>query len=147
MTEEQEIRESGRDTRFESGNTAAVRHGAYSKDRISRSVTIQRRRFLRRAGLRMADLDPIGRALLRTWLRAAAPLDEMDRFAAEHGYLDEAGEPRPFMRQHVAYINAERRSLVELDAHLRQRHDVSPLAVLEGEGRRIRLAAEEAEGG
>ena len=45
----------------------------------------------------------------------------MDTFAAEHGWLDEQGEPRGFAKLYVSMLNAERLAIGKLEAHLRAR--------------------------
>ena len=58
-------------------------------------ATIQKRRFLRQNGLRKADVDGIGLALLDTWARAQAKIEILDAYFSEHGLLEEDGKPQP----------------------------------------------------
>jgi hypothetical protein len=80
---------------FEKENAAALRHGSHSPAQIGPVARAQRRRFLRQAGLRAADLDGLGLALLDNWARAQAKVELLDRYFAAAGFLDAAGEPRP----------------------------------------------------
>lgn len=106
---------------YQPGNTAAVRHGAYSERQIAPRATNQKRRFLRQNGLRLADLNPLGRAMLTNWSRAAVALALMDEFAAADGWLDEEGNPRGFAKLYVSMLNSERLALRALEGHLRDR--------------------------
>jgi hypothetical protein len=105
----------------QAGNTLALRHGATSDRQIGREAANQKRRILRQIGLRARDLDSLGRALLANWARAAAALALMDAYAAEHGWLDNEGNPRGFARLYVSMLNAERLALTKLEGHLRSR--------------------------
>jgi len=53
----------------------------------------------------------------------------MDTFAAEHGWLDEQGEPRGFAKLYVSMLNAERLAIGKLEGHLRAR-STDPQAAL-----------------
>jgi hypothetical protein len=110
------------------GNENAVTHGATSNVQIVRRATVEKRRLLRQIGLRQADLDSVGRALLTNWARSAAALELMDAFAAEHGWLKPDGEPRGFARLYVSMLNAERLALGRLELHLRTRDQPDPFA-------------------
>lgn len=105
----------------EPGNQLAVTHGATSPVQIGREAANQKRRILRQIGLRKSDLDALGRALLANWSRAAAALQLMDAFAAEHGWLDDDGNPRGFAKLYVSMLNSERLALGKLEGHLRAR--------------------------
>ncbi len=128
---------------FAEANRAAVTHGAHSPAQIAPVARAQKRRFLRRIGLRAGDLDGIGLALLDSWSRCQAKVELLDRHFAEVGFLDKQGEPQPAVRVYFVAINSARLAAVRLAEHLRVRGEVfEPLAALEGEGRRLRLAAE-----
>ena len=129
---------------FQNGNEAAVRHGANSPAQIVQVARGQKRRLLRQTGLRAADLDGIGLALLDNWARAQAKVELLDRWLAEHGILvEEGGEPTPPMRIYFTALNCARLAATRLAEHLRDRPETSPLALLEGEGRRVLLEAEQ----
>lgn len=106
---------------FGPGNSLSVRHGATSPRLIGQRATVEKRRLLRQIGLRQADLDSLGRALVQNWARAAAALYLMDTYAAEHGLLDAEGQPRGFARLYVSMLNCERLALGKLGEYLRAR--------------------------
>lgn len=116
-------------------------HGASAESRIRPVARSQKRRLLRQIGLAASDLDGVGRALLDNWARCQAKVELCDRYFAEHGFLDEGGEPRAAVRVYFVAANSARLALVRLNEHLKARHH-SPLPALEGEGRRLRLEAE-----
>ena len=76
------------------------------------------------------------------WARAAGALSLLDEYAVREGWLDEKGNPRGFARLYVSLLGAERRALHDLREYLRERSDDDPLATIEAEGWRLRLAAE-----
>jgi hypothetical protein len=123
------------------GNLNAARHGAQSATRIRPAARTQKRRLLRQIGLASSDLDGIGKALLDNWARAQAKVDLMDRYFTEHGFLDADGEPVGATKVYFVAVNSARLALSRLREHLNaQEH--SPLPALEGEGRRLRIEAE-----
>jgi hypothetical protein len=122
-------------------NLNALRHGATSELQIGRRSTVEKRRLLRQIGLRAADLDSVGRALLTNWSRAAAALSLMDEYAEREGWLDDEGNVRGFGRLYVSCLNAERLSLRALGEHLRERK-VDPYAALQDHLRRKRAAGD-----
>jgi hypothetical protein len=106
----------------EQRRAARTTHGATSPPRIAAKARAHRRRFLRRAGLRATDLDPVTNELLTHWARGVAQLD-----------LREAGGVDSGRDYWVAY-NGTRRTLEKLEKRLQ---DVGlgppapdPLAVL-----------------
>lgn len=86
---------------------AATVHGAYSAARIKAKAAAHRRRFLRHAGLKVADLDGIAAAHLHHWARGMAQLD----------LFDEAGIAR---RDYWVAHNATRRALDALERRLKE---------------------------
>jgi hypothetical protein len=112
---------------LEQRGQAAVTHGARSERQIVHRATVEKRRWLRQNGLRLEDIDPIGRALLTNWARAAAALSLMDAEAQRGGWLDEDGEPRGFARLYVSMLNAERRAINDLAGYQRRRQANAPL--------------------
>jgi hypothetical protein len=111
-----------------SGNLSAPRHGARSERVVQPLAQKHARRLLRQRGIGAADLSPVGRALLQNWSRAAAGLALLDAHAAEHGLLDDDGEPRGFTRLYVQLLNAERSALRAMEDHLHAREPHSQLA-------------------
>lgn len=103
-------------------SSPALKHGGSSSVQIGRQAAVQKRRLLRQIGLRQADLDGIGKALLLNWSRAAAALQLMDDYASQHGWLNGAGEPRPFTKIYLTVLNTEQRCLSRLEGHLRARN-------------------------
>jgi hypothetical protein len=126
---------------FERGNQAAATHGLTSQARIVPQARNHKRRVLRSLGIRMADLDPVGKAFLQNYLRVEAKLTLADRYLEEHGMIRDGGEPQPVMRLYVALANSSRLALQRLEQHLHERDQGGELLALEAEGRRLRLAA------
>lgn len=93
----------------EQRRAAATTHGANTRAQVKARARAHRRRFLRRAGLRAADLDPVANELLTHWARGVAQLD-----------LREAGGVDSGRDYWVAY-NGTRRSLEKLEKRL---HDL-----------------------
>lgn len=124
------------------GNVNAVKSGERSETRIRPVARTQKRRLLRQIGLAASDLDGIGRAYLDNWARAQAKVELMDRFFLANGFLDHAGEPVPATKVYFTAVNSARLALQRLRDHLTAK-DISPLPALEGEGRRLRLEAEQ----
>lgn len=102
---------------------APLRHGATSERQIVRRATVEKRRVLRQCGMREADLESLGRALLQNWARAAAALHLMDEYAQRVGWLDAEGNPRGFARLYVSMLNAERLALRALEGYLRNQDE------------------------
>lgn len=129
---------------FEPGNTAAMRHGAASERQIRPIAANHRRRVLRQLRLRAGDLDSIARGYLDLYCRTSAKIELLDRYFDEKGLLDGRGNPRGATKFYTSLVNSSRLALKALEGHLRerQRDYASPLAILEGEGRRVRLEAE-----
>jgi hypothetical protein len=123
-------RGNGLGRQFEAGNVVALRHGATSDRHIVRRATVEKRRVLRQIGLREADLESLGRALLQNWARSAAALYLMDGYAETHGWLDADGNPRGFARLYVAMLNAERNALRSLESYIRKTDAGDPVARL-----------------
>jgi hypothetical protein len=128
---------------FTKGNQLSVTHGADSDARIRPLAARHRRTVLRRLGLSPKDLDAVGRAYLDQFVRLTAKLDLLDRWLAENGLLRADGEPQPALRLYPTLANSARATLAKLEDHVQRRIRLDPLEVLEGEGRRLRLAAEE----
>lgn len=130
--------------------TAALKHGASSELQLKRVGTIQKRRLLRQVGLRQSDLSGIGYALLDNWARAQSKVELLDSYAAEHGFLDEDGAPREFVRVYFTALNSARLALTKLEEYLRAEtaYGDDPIDVLIQEGSRIReeREAQELEG-
>jgi hypothetical protein len=99
---------------FAVGNEAAVTHGARSERRVLAASTNQKRSFLRRIGLRQAQLDPVGLALLDNWSRSQAKVVMMDAWVEQHGWVDEAGNLPGFAATYFAALNSARLSLTRL---------------------------------
>ena len=115
---------------------AMVRH---SPAQIAPVARAQRRRFLRHAGLRAADLDGLGLALLDNWSRAQAKVELLDRYFAAAGFLDASGEPRPAAKVYFADLNSARLAADRLAEHLKARGVGAPsmVAILQGTARRV----------
>jgi hypothetical protein len=104
------------------GNTRALTHGAHSEPAVKRTATNQKRALLRRIGLRQADLDGVGLALLDNWARAASKVRQMDDyFDRVGGVLDGRGKPRGATAFYLACLNAERRAVESFAKHLKDR--------------------------
>lgn len=126
------------------GNVSALRHGAFSERQIRPVAARHRRNVLRQLQLHVRDLDPIGKGYLDSYIRLRAKLEAIDLYVDEHGLIREDGEPQPVLRLYVSLQNSARLALQRLEQHLGSRVELDgPLAIIESEGRRLRLAAEE----
>lgn len=103
------------------GNLSAIRHGAHSERTVGRTAAVQKRRLLRRIGLRASDLDGIGLGYLDAWARAQSKVELMDAWTAQHGWLSEDGAPPPFVAVYFAAVNSSRLALDRFSDHLRAR--------------------------
>jgi hypothetical protein len=115
---------------FTVGNSDAVTHGAHSERVVRPLATVQKRRFLRQNGLRKADVDGIGLALLDAWARAQAKVELLDLWYADHGVLDSEGKPQPSLAIYFTALAAATKTLARLHDHLRQRAEVDPFEAL-----------------
>jgi hypothetical protein len=126
------------------GNQLALRHGGRSQVQIKRVARTQKRRLLRQIGLRAGDLDGVALGLLDNWARAQAKVELLDLWFAEHGLIDEQGEPRAPTKIYFVAINSARLALVRLADHLKTRGatDPSMIVVLQAKARRRDTAAD-----
>ncbi len=124
------------------GNRNAITHGASSEARIRPVARTQKRRLLRQIGLSASDLDGIGRALLDNWASARRRSSCSTGTSPSTGSSTRAGEPVPATKLYFVAVNSARLALSRLHEHLIAK-DTSPLPALEGEGRRLRLEAEQ----
>lgn len=115
---------------FEPENEWAKKHGAHSERAVKPLATIQKRRFLRQNGLRKADVDGIGLALLDAWARAQAKVELLDAFFADRGIVDEDGKPAAALAVYFTALNTATRTLSKLEQHLSSREE-DPFAALE----------------
>ena len=90
------------------GNVSRLTHGANSPRQISARARNVKRRFLRKAGLKAADLDAIAMEYLNHFARGSACLD-----------LREAAEADASKDYWTAF-NSTTRALDRLDARLRR---------------------------
>lgn len=121
------------------GNANALTHGGYSERTLRPVATTQKRRLLRQIGLRAGDLDGVALGLLDGYARAQSKVELYDRWAAEHGYLNERGESPPWVREYFAALNSARLSLKALAEHLKRRQlGPDPLDLIVLEGQRVR---------
>lgn len=128
---------------LEQRRAARTKHGAASETQIRPRARNHRRRVLRQLRLRPRDLDPIGLGYLDAYVRLQAKLDAIDAYVAEHGLIRGDGELQPCMKAYATFSNSARLALQRLESHLTDRIIVDePLATIEAEGRRLRLAAE-----
>jgi hypothetical protein len=116
---------------FEPGNVAALKHGIHSERRVRPLATTQKRRFLRQNGLRKADVDGIGLALLDAWARAQAKVELLDAWFAERGIVDDDGKPQPSLSIYFTALASATRTLGRLEDHLRRAGEVDPFAALQ----------------
>jgi hypothetical protein len=122
-----------------SSRSRPLTHGARSEAQIRDTARAHKRRVLRQLGLRAGDLEGIGLAHLDAWARAHAKVTLMDAWGAEHGWLDDHGNPPPFASHYFTACNTAARSLRALEEHLRARGTAEPsmVAVLQGQARRL----------
>jgi hypothetical protein len=125
------------------GNSNAVSHGAHSERRVKPLATVQKRRFLRQNGLRKADVDGVGLALLDAWARAQAKVELLDAFFADRGIVDpEDGRPAPALAVYFTALNAATKALGRLDDHLKARAETDPFEALSAHVVELRRAAD-----
>ncbi|MGC9974399.1 MAG: hypothetical protein ABSC36_03270 [Gaiellaceae bacterium] len=91
------------------GNTNRLTHGARSPRLIKARARAHRRRFLRQAGLRASDLDPITIAYLEGWARSLAKIDAYDEAETER-------DPREY---HAA-LNSARLWMAKLETRMKE---------------------------
>ena len=120
-----------------------VTHGARSEAIVRRVGRAQKRRLCRQIGLRVSDLDGIGQGFLDGWARAQAKVELMDSYAAEHGWLDEHGNPRGLVIVYVSMLNSARLSLQRFSEHLRAEGRTSAQAAVEARPACTRAARRE----
>jgi hypothetical protein len=125
---------------FQDGNTLSVVHGTYSERAVKPLATTQKRRFLRQNGLRKADVDGIGLALLDTYARAQAKVEILDGYFAEKGLLEADGKPQPALPIYFTALNTSTRTLKALNEHLKQRAQRDPFEALEEHLAEVRQA-------
>jgi hypothetical protein len=118
-------------------SSANLKHGARSTGETRRVARVQKRRLLRQAGLRASDLDGLGLAYLDTWARAAAKVELLDKWAAEHGFVDEEGNLPPWHTFYLAALNSARLALGKFEDHLKVTVGPDPLDKLAAQGRQI----------
>jgi hypothetical protein len=118
------------------GNLLALRHGADSERVVTPRATTAKRRLLRQVGLRAADLDGIGRALLDNWARSQAKVELMDEWYAINGFLDGKGVPHSSAKTYWTALNSAQRAISRFADHVRPRVEPSMVAVLQGRSRR-----------
>lgn|GEM_PF-6334137 len=105
-------------------------HGLHSRERVEAGALAVKRRTLRRLGLTAPQLDPIGRSYLDNFARAQSKVELVDRwFALNGGPLDEDGKPVPAADWYLRVLEAARRALGKLEAHVEARQQ--PSAVIE----------------
>lgn len=119
-----------------------TQHGARSEHRVSPLAKNLKRRVLRQLKLRVSELDPVALGYVEAYVRAAVKVRLYDEWLEEHGLVNGEGCSPRFMPTYVALLNSTRLSLARLEDRLGL-HVEDPLPLLEGEGRRLRLAAEE----
>jgi hypothetical protein len=75
---------------------------------------------------------------LDLWARSMAKVSLYDDYADEHGWLDEDGNERGFVRTYFAALNSCRLALAKLEDHLRSRGaEPSMVVALQGAARRV----------
>jgi hypothetical protein len=95
-----------------------VKHGAKSQAVVRRTAGYVKQSVLQPLGLRQGALSLVGVRHLDIYSRNMAKVQLMDRWVAEHGWLDEKGNPPPFAAVYFTALNAASRALVKLEPHL-----------------------------
>jgi hypothetical protein len=130
-------------TGYEAGNVYARTHGATSEPTVKPLATIQKRRFLRQNGLRKADIDGVGLALLDVYARAQSKVELLDAWFSQHGLLEADGKPQPALGLYFRALNTATRTLKALNAHLKQRAETDPFETLNAHIVELRQAADD----
>lgn len=105
-------------------------HGARSIPHVKATAMGQKRRLLRRLGLRTKDLDGIGASLLDAWSRSYSKVVLMDHWLEEHGgWVDDDGNSPGFADRYFAALNTSRLYLDKLAAHLAKQGKAQPSMV------------------
>ena len=115
-------------------------HGVYAAARVERVARAQRRRFLARSRITVADLNGVQLAYLSSWAACAAKCELIDRYCQEHGLIRDDGTPQPVLAVYMTLQNSARCAMQRLEASLRadQRGgEPSMVAVLQGHARRV----------
>lgn len=101
----------------------ATKHGATSRDVVRPIAARQKRTFLARHGIRVRDLDALGRARLEQFARLAAQVELLDEHFRAHGLIAEDGSPAPATAFYVSLCNSLRLATDKLESHLRARRN------------------------
>jgi hypothetical protein len=117
---------------FEPRNDAHLLHGATSERQIRPVARNHRRRLMRQIGLRVSEIDPIGRAYLEHYCRLTAKIVLLDAWVDEHGLIRDDGSLQPCMTVYATLTNSATRTLAKLAEHLRveERDPATVLAAL-----------------
>jgi hypothetical protein len=114
-------------------------HLAYSERTVTRVARAQRRRFLTRNGLTAGELTGVELAYLDQWARCQSKVELADSWLAEHGLMDDGGNPWPILSMYSTWINSARCAMRELASELKRggRREPSMVAILAGHARRV----------
>jgi hypothetical protein len=104
---------------LEQRRTAALKHGAHSTAQTAPIARAQKRRFLRRNGLKASRLSGVQLAYLEAWARTAAKVEAIDHYVAANGLIRDDGEPQPALKLYVSLVNANRLAMTKLEESLR----------------------------
>lgn len=74
--------------------------------------------LLQSVGLRQRDLDPVARRYLDLYAKAYARLEAYDRWIADHGFLDERGQPPCWSGQYMGAVTTCSRLLTKVEVRL-----------------------------
>ena len=103
---------------------AATRHGARSEAQVRDMARAQKRRILRKLGLRAGDLDAISAVYVDVLARSLGKAALLDHFYAERGIVREDGSGEPTLAFYMSALNQARLTATKLAEHL-ERQDVN----------------------
>jgi hypothetical protein len=102
----------------EQRRAASTRHGTRSEVLVRDAARAQKRRILRRLGVRSADLDAVSAVLVDVLARSLALAGMLDRFYAGRGVVREDGQGEPTLAVYLSALNQARLTAAKLAEHM-----------------------------
>jgi hypothetical protein len=88
---------------------APLQHGGRSSVALAPSMRAVKREIVKRFGLRLADLDASGKALVHLLARAETKLQAIDRWLEQNPVVDADGEPAACLSIYATLLNTAAR--------------------------------------